>query len=298
MYNRSHKTIARSREKTETAMPLSDPDKNLRLAVLIDADNAHRDCLGGIMEEVAIYGTPNTKRAYGDWSSSNLSGWKQTLLDNSVTAVQQFAYTRGKNSTDSAMIIDAMDILYAGNTDGFVLVSSDSDFTGLARRLRESGLFVIGIGEQKTPKPLISACNKFIYIEVIRERTKKAEKAPAKKTPSKSAAAKKAPAKKAAEPEPETARTPSAEPKRIPESVVWLIADSILDLAENAEDDYVSLGSVGQLIQKKRPDFDTRSYGFSKLSGMVKAIDRFEVLEREDKNDPRSKNVYIRDLEM
>ncbi len=284
-------------------MPITDNDKNLRLAVLIDADNAPRDCLKGIMEEVAIYGTPNTKRAYGDWSSSNLTGWKQTLLDNSVSAVQQFAYTKGKNSTDSAMIIDAMDILYAGHTDGFVLVSSDSDFTGLARRLRESGLFVIGIGEQKTPKPLIAACNKFIYIEVIRERTKKAEKAekaekaPAKKTGNaKTPAAKKTAAKKTAEPEP--AKPAASEERRIPESVIWLIADSILDLAENAEDDYVSLGAVGQLIQKKRPDFDTRSYGFSKLSGMVKAIDRFEVLEREDKNDPRSKNVYIRDLEM
>ena len=282
-------------------MPITDNDKNLRLAVLIDADNAPRDCLMGIMEEVAIYGTPNTKRAYGDWSSQNLSGWKQTLLDNSVTAVQQFAYTKGKNSTDSAMIIDAMDILYAGQTDGFVLVSSDSDFTGLARRLRESGLFVIGIGEQKTPKPLIAACNKFIYIEVIRERTKKAEKAekaPAKKTAAKTSAAKKPSAKKTSEPEPEAAKPAASETKRIPESVIWLIADSILDLAENAEDDYVSLGSVGQLIQKKRPDFDTRSYGYSKLSGMVKAIDRFEVMEREDKNDPRSKNVYIRDLEM
>ena len=289
-------------------MPLNDTDKNLRLAVLIDADNAPRDCLKGIMEEVAIYGTPNTKRAYGDWSSSNLAGWKQTLLDNSVSAVQQFAYTKGKNSTDSAMIIDAMDILYAGHTDGFVLVSSDSDFTGLARRLRESGIFVIGIGEQKTPKPLIAACNKFIYIEVIRERTKKAEKAekaekaaqaaPAKKTAKTGAstAAKKTTAKKTAEPEP--VKVPAAEPKPIPESVVWLIADSILDLADTGDNDYVSLGAVGQLIQKKRPDFDTRSYGFSKLSGMVKAIDRFEVVEREDKNDPRSKNVYIRDLEM
>ena len=289
-------------------MPINDNDKNLRLAVLIDADNAPRDCLKGIMEEVAIYGTPNTKRAYGDWSSSNLSGWKQTLLYNSVSAVQQFAYTKGKNSTDSAMIIDAMDILYAGHTDGFVLVSSDSDFTGLARRLRESGLFVIGIGEQKTPKPLIAACNKFIYIEVIRERAKKAEKAEkaelaahdasrTKKT-AKTAepAAKKAPAKKASGSDP--AKPAAAEVKPIPESVVWLIADSILDLADTGDNDYVSLGAVGQLIQKKRPDFDTRSFGFSKLSGMVKAIDRFEVVEREDKNDPRSKNVYIRDLEM
>lgn len=282
---------------------MSITDKNLRLAVLIDADNAPRDCLQGIMEEVAIYGTPNVKRAYGDWSSRNLSGWRQALLDNSVTPVQQFAYTKGKNSTDSAMIIDAMDILYGGKVDGFVLVSSDSDFTGLARRLRESGLLVIGIGEQKTPGPLIAACNKFIYIEVIRERMTKAEKKTAqpqtkkkKAEPSKKQEAAKKPdgAKKQAEPE----HRPAAEERRIPDSIVWLIADSILDLAGPGDDDYVSLGAVGQLIQKKRSDFDVRSYGYAKLSTMVKAIDRFEVVEREDKSDPKSKIVYIRDLEM
>lgn len=281
---------------------MSITDKNLRLAVLIDADNAPRDCLQGIMEEVAIYGTPNVKRAYGDWSSRNLSGWRQALLDNSVTPVQQFAYTKGKNSTDSAMIIDAMDILYGGKVDGFVLVSSDSDFTGLARRLREAGLLVIGIGEQKTPGPLIAACNKFIYIEVIRDRLTKAEKKTAqpqtkkKKTES---VKKQEPTKKTEpvrkQPEPESR---PAEDKRIPDSIVWLIADSILDLAGPGDDDYVSLGAVGQLIQKKRSDFDTRSYGYAKLSTMVKAIDRFEVVEREDKSDPKSKIVYIRDLEM
>lgn len=283
---------------------MSITDKNLRLAVLIDADNAPRDCLKGIMEEVAIYGTPNVKRAYGDWSSRNLSGWRQVLLDNSVTPVQQFAYTKGKNSTDSAMIIDAMDILYGGKVDGFVLVSSDSDFTGLARRLREAGLMVIGIGEQKTPGPLIAACNKFIYIENIRDRLLKAEKKTAQPTAKKKKTepvkkqepAKKAEgAKKPAEAEP--VRSP-AEDKRIPDSIVWLIADSILDLAGPGDDDYVSLGAVGQLIQKKRSDFDTRSYGYAKLSTMVKAIDRFEVVEREDKSDPKSKIVYIRDLEM
>lgn len=269
--------------------------------MLIDADNAPRDCLQGVMEELAIYGTPNIKRAYGDWSTSNLSGWKKALLDISVTPVQQFAYTKGKNSTDTAMIIDAMDILYTGNTDGFVLVSSDSDFTGLARRLREAGQYVIGVGEQKTPNALIAACNKFIYIEVIRERNKK----PAAKKPEKKAE----PVKKSAEPKPEKKQEPakkSAEPKvekpvadrAIPDSIVWLIADSILDLAGASDDDFVSLGAVGQLVQKKRPDFDTRSYGYSKLSAMVKAIDRFQVEEREDKNDPRSKQVFIRDTEM
>ena len=285
-------------------MAITDTEKNLRLAVLIDADNAPRDCLQGIMEEVAIYGTPNIKRAYGDWSSSNLSGWRQPLLDNSVTPMQQFAYTKGKNSTDSAMIIDAMDILYAGNTEGFVLVSSDSDFTGLARRLREAGQFVIGIGEQKTPGPLIAACNKFIYIEVIRERTQKSKPAQSKKKKPEPKAAEPKTAKKTAakKPEPEQPAVPVPEPvekpSRIPDSVVWLIADSILDLSATSENDYVALGAVGQLIQKKRPDFDTRSYGYSKLSGMVKAIDRFEVVEREDKSDPRAKNVYIRDTEI
>ncbi|MCD8321639.1 MAG: NYN domain-containing protein [Oscillospiraceae bacterium] len=281
--------------------PNDNNDNNMRLAVLIDADNAPRDCLKGIMEEVAIYGTPNIKKAYGDWSTRNLAGWKQTLLDNSVTPVQQFAYTKGKNSTDSAMIIDAMDILYSGNTDGFVLVSSDSDFTGLARRLREAGLFVIGIGEQKTPSPLIAACNKFIYIEVIRERSAKTETKAAQPKKKKTEPARKnepahktEPAKKT---EAETKPAP-AEERQIPDSIVWLIADSILDLAGTGDNDYVSLAAVGQLIQKKRPDFDTRSYGYSKLSGMVKAIDRFEVVEREDKSDPRSKLVYIRDLEM
>ena len=281
---------------------MSITDKNLRLAVLIDADNAPRDCLKGIMEEVAIYGTPNVKRAYGDWSSRNLSGWRQVLLDNSVTPVQQFAYTKGKNSTDSAMIIDAMDILYGGKVDGFVLVSSDSDFTGLARRLREAGLMVIGIGEQKTPSPLIAACNKFIYIEVIRERMQKTEKKaaqPQQKKKKTEPAKKQETAKKSdSAKKQETEHSKPAEERRIPDSIVWLIADSILDLAGPGDDDYVSLGAVGQLIQKKRSDFDTRSYGYAKLSTMVKAIDRFEVIEREDKSDPKSKIVYIRDLEM
>ncbi len=293
-------------------MPMTDNDKNLRLAVLIDADNAPRDCLQGIMEEVAIYGTPNLKRAYGDWSTRNLAGWKQALLDNSVTPMQQFAYTKGKNSTDSAMIIDAMDILYSGNTDGFVLVSSDSDFTGLARRLREAGQFVIGIGEQKTPSPLIAACSKFIYIEVIRARSEKTVKAdqknkakkaePAKKTET----AKKTESAKRPEPEADAAKKPEPEqkpavagPRQIPDSIVWLIADSILDLSGEGDDDYVPLSAVGNLIQKKRPDFDSRSYGYSKLSNMVRAIDRFEVEDRQkDKSDPGSKIIYIRDKEM
>jgi len=167
---------------------------NLRLAVLIDADNAPRDCIKGLMEELAIYGVPTVKRIYGDWTSPNLKSWKDSLLENAVTPIQQYSYTSGKNSTDSAMIIDAMDILYGGRTDGFVIVSSDSDFTRLAIRLRETGMYVIGIGERKTPSPFIVACDKFIYIEVLRDRTKKisAETETAKKPDNQ----KKAPAKK------------------------------------------------------------------------------------------------------
>ena len=149
-------------------------ERDLRLAVLIDADNAPRSALGDVMAEVAVYGTPTIKRIYGDWTSPNMSTWKSILLECALTPIQQYGYTTGKNSTDSAMIIDAMDILYSGNCDGFVLVSSDSDFTRLAIRLREAGMKVYGMGERKTPKPFIVACDKFVYIEVIRAAARKA----------------------------------------------------------------------------------------------------------------------------
>ena len=270
---------------------------NLRLAVLIDADNAPRDCMKSVMEELAVYGTPTIKRIYGDWTSPNIGGWKTSLLQNAVTPIQQYGYTTGKNSTDSAMIIDAMDILYGGSVDGFVLVSSDSDFTRLAIRLREAGMYVIGIGERKTPAPFIVACDKFIYIEVIRERLKSAtqeKKAAAKKkaaekaadksaekSPEKTAAAKKKTADKAAE-------------KQVPDEIVELIADSVSDLAD--EDGYADMSNLGNLIIKKRPDFDPRNFGFKKLSSMMKYLTRFEVDVRATA-DPHAKPMYIKDLE-
>ena len=156
-----------------------DGSVELRLAVLIDADNAPRSAIKDVMAEVAVHGTPTIKRIYGDWTSPNMSTWKPLLLENAISPVQQYAYTTGKNSTDSAMIIDAMDILYSGKVDGFVLVSSDSDFTRLATRLREAGMKVLGIGERKTPGPFIVACDKFIYIEVIRAARASAEEKPA-----------------------------------------------------------------------------------------------------------------------
>ncbi len=266
---------------------------NLRLAVLIDADNAPRDCLKSMMEEIAVYGTPNIKRIYGDWTSSHVSGWKNSLLENAVTPIQQYGYTTGKNSTDSAMIIDAMDILYTGNTDGFVLVSSDSDFTRLALRLREAGKYVIGIGERKTPAPFIVACDKFIYIEVIRERLKKTEEAAKKASQQKKKTqtpTKQAPAKKTSR----SAEEPAQE-KKVPDEVVALIVDSVSDLAD--EDGFVTLSSLGNLIIKKQPDFDPRNFGFGKLSTMMKSVARFEVDERPSASDPLSKLVYIRDLD-
>lgn len=267
---------------------------NLRLAVLIDADNAPRDCLKSVMEELAVYGTPTIKRIYGDWTSPNIGGWKASLLENAVTPVQQYGYTTGKNSTDSAMIIDAMDILYGGKTDGFVLVSSDSDFTRLAIRLREAGMYVIGIGERKTPGPFIVACDKFIYIEVIRERLKSAREAKQAQTRKKTEktvekTAEKVTAKKS------TAKAPEkpAE-KRVPDEIVELIADSVADLAD--EDGYADMSNLGNLIIKKRPDFDPRNFGFSKLSNMMKHLTRFEVDVRVTA-DPHAKPMYIKDLE-
>ena len=276
--------------------------ENLRLAVLIDGDNAPRDCLKSIMEEIAIYGTPMIKRIYGDWASHGLASWKDSLLENAVTPRQQFAYTTGKNATDSAMIIDAMDILYTGKTDGYVLVSSDSDFTPLAIRLRESGMYVIGIGEEKTPKAFVQACDKFIRIEVIRDRykkTEKAAKAPAKAASKKTAAQSKA--EKAAEKAPAAVKaaskkTAAAEEKKpaVPESVIDLIADSVADLAD--DDGYIDLSNLGNLIIKKQPDFDPRTYGFGKLSTMLKNLPRFEVQVRTT-SDPNVRPIYIRDQE-
>lgn len=276
--------------------------ENLRLAVLIDGDNAPRDCLKSIMEEIAIYGTPMIKRIYGDWASHGLASWKDSLLENAVTPKQQFAYTTGKNATDSAMIIDAMDILYTGKTDGFVLVSSDSDFTPLAIRLRESGMYVIGIGEEKTPKAFVQACDKFIRIEVIRDRykkTEKAAKAPAKSAAKKTAAQSKA--EKTAEKAPASTvkastKKAAAEEKKpaVPDGVIDLIADSVADLAD--DDGYIDLSNLGNLIIKKQPDFDPRTYGFGKLSTMLKNLPRFEVQVRTT-SDPNVRPIYIRDLE-
>ncbi|HEX3026484.1 MAG TPA: NYN domain-containing protein [Clostridia bacterium] len=242
---------------------------DLRLAVLIDAENVPYSNVKGMMEEITRYGTPTIKRIYGDWTSRVVSGWKNVLVENAITPVQQYSYTTGKNSSDSAMIIDAMDILYAGNIDGFCLVSSDSDFTRLATRLRESGKKVYGIGEKKTPGSFIAACDKFIYLEIINS----------------SADAPEASAESAGE----TAPKPR-EISKVDRKVIKLITNSVTDLAD--ENGWAFLAEVGSLIAKKQPDFDSRNYGFSKLTRLVESIGKFELDVREKEN--HIKHIYIR----
>ena len=289
---------------------------DLRLAVLIDADNAPRTAIKEIMAEVAVYGTPTIKRIYGDWTSPNMSTWKPLLLENALTPIQQYAYTTGKNATDSAMIIDAMDILYSGRVDGFVLVSSDSDFTRLATRLREAGMKVYGMGERKTPGPFIVACDKFVYIEVIRAAGEKARQAAReaaraaeaerarqkaeqerqereRQEQEKADATKKRRKKPEPVPKPEPPKAENSEPL-VPEDIVELLADSVEDLAD--EDGYAFMGELGNLLVKKQPDFDPRNFGFSKLTKLFKALDRFEIDVRST-NLPNVKHIFVRDKE-
>ena len=248
-----------------------DSEKELKLAVLIDAENVPYSNVKGMMEEITRYGTPTIKRIYGDWTKRVNSGWKNVLVQNAITPIQQYSYTTGKNSSDSAMIIDAMDILYAGNTDGFCIVSSDSDFTRLALRLRESGKVVFGIGEKKTPSSFISACDKFIYLEIIGAPVSIPEPAPSG-TPVVISPAK------------------NGEVAKADRSVVKLIANSVSDLAD--ENGWAFLGEVGSLIAKKQPDFDSRNYGFSKLTPFIESLGEFELDVRE--KDHNIKHIYIR----
>lgn len=256
-----------------------------RLAVLIDADNASRTAMKAVMAEIAVYGTPTIKRIYGDWTAPNMSTWKPILLENALTPIQQYGYTTGKNSTDSAMIIDAMDLLYNNPCEGFVLVSSDSDFTRLATRLREAGKKVIGIGERKTPEPFIVACDKFIYIEVIRAANAAGQTADEAWDAAKPAAK---PTRRAA------ASDSAVTVQGVPQAVVDLIADSLSMIAD--EDGFAFMGELGNLLLRKQPDFDPRNYGFQKLTQLVKSLDRFEIDARPTSN-PHTKHVYLRDKE-
>lgn len=249
---------------------------DLRLAVLIDADNVPYSNIRGMLEEIAKYGTPTFKRIYGDWTKPTVSGWKPVLLETAITPVQQYSYTQGKNATDSAMIIDAMDILYSGKVDGFCIVSSDSDFTRLATRLREAGMKVIGIGERKTPSPFIVACDKFIYIEIINAPVNIQETSAKVKS------------KKPAEPS--RKKTEDNEQQIQIRKAKRLIAASISDLAD--DNGWAYLGDVGNLMLKKQPDFDPRNFGYAKLTPLIRSFD-FEIDER-DSGQNNIKHIYIR----
>ena len=233
----------------------SAPD-SARLAVLIDGDNTTPLIIEALLAEIAKYGSATVKRAYGDWTTPNLRGWKEVVNAHAIQPIQQFAYTTGKNATDSALIIDAMDLLYTGNLDGFCLVSSDSDFTKLASRLRESGKTVYGFGEPRTPHSLVAACDKFVYLDVLRRPEKPKE-------PSEEDLAPSAPVRK------------SASELRRDAKLVKLLREGI-DAASD-DDGWANLGGVGSYVVKQAPDFDSRNWGYAKLVDLVTAIELFEV---------------------
>jgi hypothetical protein len=266
-------------------------DEQRRLAVLIDADNAPPAAIEGLLAEVAKYGVASVKRIYGDFTSTRMTQWKQALLKHSISPVQQFAYTSGKNATDSSLIIDAMDLLYTNRFDGFCLVSSDSDFTRLAQRLREEGLTVYGFGERKTPDAFVQACDKFIYTEVLRAQTPAAVPVkPAKTTPApaKPKAKKGVPVATA-----EPTAVPAAEPAGKSEA---LPLDLIRQAIEEASDDqgWAFLGTMGSYLNKIRPNFDPRLYGHKKLSDLLKQHPKhFEIQERGGEGGT-GKRFYVR----
>ncbi len=239
--------------------------KSIRLAVLIDADNAQPSIVEGLLSEITKYGTANVKRIYGDWTLPGLKGWKEVLLQHSIQPIQQFGYTSGKNATDSALIIDAMDLLYTGKFDGFCIVSSDSDFTKLASRIRETGLIVYGFGEKKTPKAFVSACDKFIFTEVLRSKDSSDEKI-VRKTKSQL-----------------TRDT----------NLVNLLRNAV----EASSDDsgWAHLASVGSNIAKQAPEFDPRNYGYKKLGELVSASKLFKIDEKTVGDGP-SKSIYLKDI--
>ena len=242
---------------------MDNQDQQNILAVLIDADNTSPAIVEPLFAEIAKYGVAMVKRIYGDWTSPRLKGWKAVLLEYAIQPIQQFSYTKGKNATDSALIIDGMDLLYTHRFDGFCIVASDSDYTRLASRIREEGVTVYGFGERKTPSPMVTACDKFIYTEILGR--------------------------------PEEGREDTSvdvQTLRGDSDLVRLLRDAVDAVAD--EDGWAYLGNVGQQLSKQSPSFDSRNYGFSKLGALVRAIGLFEIDERSAEGSPKSKLIYIK----
>lgn len=246
-------------------------ENDRKIAVLIDADNVSDKYIKHIFDEISNHGTPTYKRIYGDWTKPQLGAWKTVLLNYSITPIQQYSYTTGKNATDAALIIDAMDILYSNNVDGFCIVSSDSDFTRLAARLREAGMYVIGMGEKKTPTPFISACEIFKYLEVLAAIPNNNGESDADERVDKQAAAKDGMA-----------------------SIKELIATIKVIVTETSDEDgWAFLGSVGKKLNKRYPDFDTRNYGHAKLTPLISSLKQFDIQSRKT-NHPHITHKYIK----
>jgi uncharacterized LabA/DUF88 family protein len=241
-------------------------ENDKKIAVLIDADNVSDKYIKYIFDEISNHGTPTYKRIYGDWTKPQLTSWKPVLLNYSITPIQQYSYTTGKNATDAALIIDAMDILYSDNVDGFCIVSSDSDFTKLAARLREAGMYVIGMGEKKTPTPFISACEKFKYLEVLAAISSETKETREKQEPQKEG---------------------MANTEELVKTIKTIVTES------SDEDGWAFLGEVGKRLNKRYPDFDTRNYGHSKLTPLISSLKQFEIQPRKTSN-PQITHYFIK----
>ncbi len=261
-----HDKIAHTRLPKEISM-----NNEKKIAVLIDAENASMKSLASILTELSKHGHIITKRAYGDWSSKHLTNWSKTMNELVIQPIQQFSYTQGKNSSDAALIIDAMDLLYSGKFDAFALVSSDSDFTKLASRLKESQIHVYGVGEKKTPAAFKNACDDFIYVEVLRQLDNEEE--PKKNTP----------------------KSPTKPHKDITKdkALITLLKNAVDDCAD--DDGWAALAECGSLIKKQFPDFDARNYGYNKLSRLIEETQAFDIWRRSVDNSDR-KVMYLRDI--
>lgn len=257
-----------------------------RFAVLIDADNISAKYIKNILDEISNYGIATYKRIYADWTKPTVSAWKDVLLENSIIPVQQYSYTTGKNSTDSALIIDAMDMLYSNNVDGFCIVSSDSDFTRLAMRLRESGMMVIGMGEEKTPNPFVKSCHQFKFLDVIADDDSLAKNKKESSTNSSSKSSAFSPA--------------SSDSKDKSMTSIQIITNEILNIISDLQDNDtgINIGEIGQRLVKRYPDFDVRNYGYSKLSRFLNDINCLEiknsnVLLKNDIGEAKSTGLQI-----